>query len=537
MLPSRSAIRMRCRPTSRNAVVSLLLAAIVTVGLSAEVSPAASEFPSNQQVLGFLTESIDWYRHRAMERQIATDPVDLVFLEDNRPIAAQIVRLSFDFARADAAVAVMPAASQDQGTAKASGSSPDMAQFLRWQANADVASQQARQQIEEIKKKLPSARGADRRNLQAAMDAAQSRIAVVQAAAETLEQLVEFVRGFGVHGAGDLESSIDDLARTVPEVSNSTAVPSQTQNSEPPLVATGSGSGILSLSSEVSALGGKLRILDEEIGRTDALRKSVDAFRSPLMASISKRFVKDVEDNLQVGDLSALQQQKGRLDELAGSVKALSPAIVALDKERVLLDAYTFHLKSWRAAVVNENEKVWKELVLRLAGIAVIVGALLVIGAVAHRAIRRHVKDLERRHLLLVTQRIGFWFVIVILLAFSFASDLSSMATFFGLMTAGVAVALQSFIVSAVGYFVLVGRHGIRLGDRVQISGTTGDVIDIGWLQFQIREIDTGTEQPTGNVVTFSNSIVLASPSTGLSKFDGTRLKPTRLDAAAMAQH
>src|SRR5271166_1089581 len=94
----------------------LLLPAAIAVGLSAEVSPAASDLPSNQQVVAFLTESIDWYRHRAIARQIATEPVDLVFLEDNRPVAAQIVQLSFDFARADASVAATSPAGDQKGS-------------------------------------------------------------------------------------------------------------------------------------------------------------------------------------------------------------------------------------------------------------------------------------------------------------------------------------------------------------------------------------------------------------------------------------
>jgi predicted secreted protein len=517
---------------------NVLLLTVLTVGLSAEVSPLVSDLPSNQQVFAFLTQTIDWYRHSAIERQIATRPVDLVFLEDNRPIALQIVRLSFDFARAYAAMAATsPAVSQTQSTANASRSSPDLAQFLMWQNNAELASRQASQQIEDIRKKLLSARGADRRKLQAALDTAQSRVAVLQAGSATLQQLVEFVRGFGVHGAGDFASSIDDLARTVPEVTNPTAAPSQSQGSELPSVAKPIGPGILSLSSEVSVLGRKLRILDEEIGRTYTLKQSSDALRTPLLASISRRFASETEGNLQVSDLAVLQEQKARLDALAASVKALSPAVVALDKQRVLLDAYPSHLKSWRAAVVSDNEKAWKELALRLAGVAVVIGALIVIGTLARRAVRRHVQDPERRHLMLVIQRVGLWFTIVIVAAFAFASDLNSLATFFGLLAAGVAVALQSVILSAVGYFVLVGRRGIRLGDRVQISGVTGDVTDIGWLQFQLKEIDTRTQQPTGNVVTFSNSFVLASSATGLSKLNRADQKPAQLEAAAKAQH
>jgi len=147
------------------------------------------------------------------------------------------------------------------------------------------------------------------------------------------------------------------------------------------------------------------------------------------------------------------------------------------------------------------------------------------------------VRDADRRHIMLVIQRVVLWFTIVVVAGFGFASDWTSLATFFGLLTAGVAVALQSVIIAVLGYFVLVGKRGIKIGDRVQISGVTGDVTDIGWLQFELKEIDTRTQQPTGNVVTFSNSIVLASPATGLSKFTRENLKPAQLEAAAKAPH
>jgi small-conductance mechanosensitive channel len=165
------------------------------------------------------------------------------------------------------------------------------------------------------------------------------------------------------------------------------------------------------------------------------------------------------------------------------------------------------------------------------------IGALVGIGTVARRLTDRHIRDAERRHVVRVTVRVVLWFAIVLVVAFSFASDMTSLVTFFGLLTAGLAVALQSVILSALGYFVLVGRRGIKIGDRVQISGVTGDVTDIGWLQFQLKEIDTRTQQPTGNVVMFSNSFVLASSATGLSKFTRGDQKPAQLEAAAKAQH
>jgi len=88
--------------------------------------------------------------------------------------------------------------------------------------------------------------------------------------------------------------------------------------------------------------------------------------------------------------------------------------------------------------------------------------------------------------------------------------------TFAGLITAGVAVALQNVIVSMVGYFFLIGKFGIRVGDRVQVSGVTGEVVDIGLVRFHLMEIGSDS-QPSGRVVAFSNSIVF-QPASGLFK-------------------
>jgi Mechanosensitive ion channel len=501
-------------------LVALSLSA--AVGFSAEVSLAASDLPSNQQVLALLTETIDWYRYRTIERQIATEPGDLVFMEDNRPIAAHIVQLSFDCARALAAIS---SAANQGSTAMASGASAELARFAQQENSAELASRQAIQEIEEIKKKLVAPGSADRHKLQAALDATQGRLDLLQAGLATLHEVVEFVRASGFRQTEDLQSSIDDLAKTVPDVTSPMAGRPEMSNYDAASIGKPRDSGILGLSSEVSALGSKLRILDEEIGRTDKLRRSTNDLRSLLLAYIQKRFPAVVDNYLQ-DDLLILQQQKARLDALRVVIKELAPATVALDKQSVLFGAYTSHLNSWRAAVGSENEKAWKGLILRLVGVALVIGALIVIGAAGRRFTDRHVHDAEHRHVFRVTERVVLWFTIVLVVAFSFASDLTSLATFFGLLTAGLAVALQSVILAALGYFLLVGSRGIKVGDRVQISGVTGDVTDIGWFQFRLGELDNETHQPTGRVVTFSNSFVFVSPATGLSKFNREDFKP-----------
>ncbi len=92
------------------------------------------------------------------------------------------------------------------------------------------------------------------------------------------------------------------------------------------------------------------------------------------------------------------------------------------------------------------------------------------------------------------------------------------MVTFAGLLTAGLAVAMQSVLVSIVGYFFLIGKYGIRIGDRVQVGEVTGEVMELGLVRLYLMELGgRGLLGPTGRVVAFPNSIVF-QVSTGLFK-------------------
>ena len=65
-------------------------------------------------------------------------------------------------------------------------------------------------------------------------------------------------------------------------------------------------------------------------------------------------------------------------------------------------------------------------------------------------------------------------------------------------------------ILSVAAYFFLIGRYGVRVGDRITVSGVTGDVIDVGLVRLYLMELSgTGIDlYPTGRVVVFSNSVM-----------------------------
>jgi small-conductance mechanosensitive channel len=81
-----------------------------------------------------------------------------------------------------------------------------------------------------------------------------------------------------------------------------------------------------------------------------------------------------------------------------------------------------------------------------------------------------------------------------------------------GLAGAGLTVALKDFIVAFVGWFVLMGRNGMRVGDWVEINGVSGEVVELGMLHTVLLETGNWTDagQPTGRQVTFTNSFATA---------------------------
>ncbi len=87
----------------------------------------------------------------------------------------------------------------------------------------------------------------------------------------------------------------------------------------------------------------------------------------------------------------------------------------------------------------------------------------------------------------------------------------SQLGTFLGLAGAGLTVALKDFIVSFVGWFVLMGKNGIRLADWVEINGVTGEVVQIGPFHTVLLETGNWTDSghPTGRRVTFTNSYAI----------------------------
>jgi small-conductance mechanosensitive channel len=87
----------------------------------------------------------------------------------------------------------------------------------------------------------------------------------------------------------------------------------------------------------------------------------------------------------------------------------------------------------------------------------------------------------------------------------------SQLGTILGLAGAGLTVALKDFIVAFIGWLVLMGRNGVRLGDWVEINGVSGQVVELGMFHTVLLETGNWTDagHPTGRRVTFTNSFAI----------------------------
>jgi small-conductance mechanosensitive channel len=263
-------------------------------------------------------------------------------------------------------------------------------------------------------------------------------------------------------------------------------------------------------------------LVDEKIRLTNKLTVSAENLRIPLAAFINRLIQSVAIIDLQTSDLPALREQKSHLDAVTLELKGLSPAIVALDKQKVLLAEYKSNVLRLRTDVAGQYRQALKALMIRLLVVALIIGLLLAIGHVSRRLTLRRVQDPNRQRLIAMIHQFLTLLAIAVVILFVLASDLKSVATYFGLLSAGLLLALQNVIPASLGALLLVGRRGIRIGDRVQVSGITGDVINMGLLQFQLREFDVQEQRFTGHVATFSNSLVFLSPAIGLLKLNST---------------
>jgi small-conductance mechanosensitive channel len=179
-----------------------------------------------------------------------------------------------------------------------------------------------------------------------------------------------------------------------------------------------------------------------------------------------------------------------------------------LDTQKQLSAVYA----KWLAQVQLQHSIVGHLALQSLSWIALVVlcGVLLTTGV--RNLLDRSHTDRRRLHTLRTIATLGIQLVTLgLVLLFIFGAP-SQTPTILGLATAGLTVVFQDFILAFFGWFILMGKNGIRVGDWVEINSVGGEVVEIGLFRTVLLETGNWTDKghPTGRRVTFINKFAIA---------------------------
>ena len=194
--------------------------------------------------------------------------------------------------------------------------------------------------------------------------------------------------------------------------------------------------------------------------------------------------------------------------QLAADQKLLTSLDLRISDRRQLAEVYG----KWNEAVSSQATTV---LHAGLSSVAIVIVILLILVFVdqwLERLLGR--MKLERRQIetLRSVARVSLQILSIVVILLVLVGVPTQLATMLGIVGAGLTVALKDFIVAVIGWLVLMGKNGMRLGDWVEINGVSGEVIELGMFHTVLLETGNWTDagHPTGRRVTFTNSFAIS---------------------------
>ena len=195
--------------------------------------------------------------------------------------------------------------------------------------------------------------------------------------------------------------------------------------------------------------------------------------------------------------------------QIAAEQRRLTLRDQRITLRRRLADIYG----QWDAVVAEQGRAVLHKV---CTGAAIVLAALLLLlfaDSWLERLLGR--ARIDRRQLATLRSVVGVALQIVglVVILLVLVGMPGQLGTMIGIVGAGLTVALKDFIVAFVGWFVLMGRNGIRLGDWVEINGVSGEVVELNMFHTVLLETGNWTDagHPTGRRVTFTNGFAIGS--------------------------
>ena len=479
------------------------------------------------QVLQHLTRTVDWYRQLTALGQasgLANDEVDRDRLRQSS-IAA--VQFAFEFSNAAASLLGSTAGGISTETAD---SSDDAARMARTAARIAARVSALQSRVRELDTEIAAAPSRTRDSLTARRGQVQASLDLALEVQRTVVQLQQFAARSTSAGGGvtSLTTQIADLQRTVPETRSAgtpahgaasgngatgtgTAATVPIPSSTAPLASTvairPTSAGLIPLAGEWLALRGTRRQVEDAIRITDNLSDELDSLRRAVGRQVSTLVRSSMADTVSTSPGGSAVAQR-QTETATTQFRKLSSVLVPLSEQDITMDDARGTLAALSTTFSEQSLAVARDIAFRAAVLVLCIALVLIISEFWRRATFKYLHDTRRRRQFLLLRRVAVAIALLVILFLGFVSEIGSLATYVGFLTAGIAVALQNVILAVVAYFFLIGRYGVRLGDRITLAGVTGRVVEIGLIRLYLMELAGPELQPTGRIVVLSNAVL-----------------------------
>ena len=376
--------------------------------------------------------------------------------------------------------------------------------------------------LDQLKKKLASARGSAKDKAQTQLDLAQAQLSLDQDALDDAHDDL-------IRAGGDKHASIQRLLdqHEASEVHKDAGNMPTAESAAAEVAETTQSSSVLAQAKALFSLRTKGELLRQ--ARQDSLQRS-----SSLAAQhdeLDKRLAQEKAEKRIIrksspapkalpastepsaptsATLSAQPDTQATLTLLA-HLSSDQKTLTALDKRIEDEQQLAADYANW-ITLVTTREQAFAHGILKsffwilLIAFCIFLANSWVQGFFSKMSMDRRQLHTARAFVLFAVQALGI--LLILLVVFGVPQNFAAVAALAG---AGLTVALKDFIMGFIGWFVLMGKDGIRPGDWVEINGVAGEVLEVGLLHTVLLETGNWSDaaHPTGRKVTFNNSFAI----------------------------
>jgi len=254
-------------------------------------------------------------------------------------------------------------------------------------------------------------------------------------------------------------------------------------------------------------MAGRIGAWFRQRSRYDLLQQALNQTRADIANLTTQHNALEVKANAVAAHTDDLDQKLEGLKDRTAQRQILSILDDRIQTEQQLATVYG----KWSAQLLLQHRIVLHLILQSLALIAFIGICMVVSDALVRRLMDRPALDRRRSQTLRSILELSIQVVGVVIILLVIFGTPRETPTILGLATAALTIALQDFIIAFLGWFVLIGKNGIHVGDWVEINGVGGEVVEVRLFSTTLLETGTLADRglPTGRRITFMNGFAI----------------------------